>query len=299
MHYGGSFYPCVVQYITRMPASGERHSNKLMSLLSKFFYGAYIVCIKLSGLPVIGGLIGKAMGGRRLKVITVPMDLKLQSESAILPFDAARMLVESASYIAGLDACICRESHSCKDYPIDIGCMFLGEGARTIRHTTGARELTKAEALDRLERAGRTGLVNNIIWSSNEMMLLGADEKRTVELCSCCPCCCLMFKTRNGSRAFTDNFKGFGVCRVVNADECTHCTNCERACPFRAIRASRQSEPYIDVSICKGCGRCEMACKHAVLKVFPLYERPSSEEENGVHIPGAADDLERFLSMVR
>ena len=112
-----------------MPASGERHSNTLMSLLSKFFYGAYIVCIKLSGLPVVGGLIGKAIGGSHLKVITVPMGLKLQSESAILPFDAARTLVESASYVAGLDVCICRDSHGCKDYPIDLGCMFLGEGA--------------------------------------------------------------------------------------------------------------------------------------------------------------------------
>ena len=131
------------------------------------------------------------------------------------------------------------------------------------------------------------------------MMLLGVDEKRTVELCSCCPCCCLMFKTRNGSRAFADNFKGFGVCKVVNAEECTHCTNCERACPFKAIRANRQSEPYIDVSICKGCGRCEIACKHAVLKVFPLYDRQLRGQESGVHVPDVTDDLERFLTMVR
>ena len=231
-------------------------------------------------------------------MITVPVDLKLQSESAILTFDAVRRLVESASYIAGLDVCICRESHGCKDYPVDIGCLFLGEGARTIRYA-GAREFTKDEALDRLDRAKRLGLVNNVIWSSNEMKILGVDEKRTVEICSCCPCCCLMFKTRDGSRAFTDSFKGFGVCKVVNADECTHCTNCERACPFKAIRANRQSEPYIDVSICKGCGRCEIACKHAVLKVFPLYDHQLNEQVNGVHISDVTDDFNRFLAMVR
>ncbi len=255
-----------------MPASGERNPNKAMALLSNLVYKTGIFCIRLSRVPVIGGHVEKMVGGRNLKVITIPVDLKLQSESAILPFDAARRLVESASYIAGLNVCICRESRNCKDYPIDVGCMFLGEGARTIRHAAGASVLTKEEALDRLERAKQLGLVNNAIWSSNEMKILGVDEKRTVELCSCCPCCCLMFKTRNGSRAFMDSFKGFGVCKVVNADECTHCTNCEQACPFKAIRTNRQSEPYIDVSICKGCGRCEIACKHAVLKVFPLYD---------------------------
>jgi Pyruvate/2-oxoacid:ferredoxin oxidoreductase delta subunit len=281
-----------------MPASGERHSSKTMTLLSAIVYRTGLFCIRLSRVPVIGWPVGKIVGGRNLKVITVPMGLKLQSESAILPADAARRLVESASYIAGLNVCICRESHKCKDYPVDDGCMFLGEGARTIRHT-GARELTKEEALGRLDRAKRLGLVNNIIWSSNEMKILGADQKRTVELCSCCPCCCLMFKTRDGSRAFMDSFKGFGVCKVVNADECTHCTNCERACPFRAIRASRQSEPYIDVSICKGCGRCEMACKHEVLKVFPLYNQTPHEQESGVHTPDTTDDLNRFLAMVR
>jgi Pyruvate/2-oxoacid:ferredoxin oxidoreductase delta subunit len=283
---------------THMPASGKRHSNRAMTLLSGLIYKTGLFCIKLSRVPVIGGPIGRIVGGRNLKVITIPLDLRLQSEYSILPPDAAHRLVESASYIAGLDVCICRESRHCTDYPLDAGCMFLGEGARTIRYK-GAHEITKAEALDRLERAKRLGLVNNAIWSSNEMKILGADEKRTVELCSCCPCCCLMFKTRNGSRAFTDSFKGFGICKVVNADECTHCTNCERACPFRAIHANRQSEPYIDVSICKGCGRCEIACKHAVLKVFPLYEQPLSEKENGVHMPDAADDFERFLTMVR
>jgi Pyruvate/2-oxoacid:ferredoxin oxidoreductase delta subunit len=224
--------------------------------------------------------------------------LKLQSEAAILPFDAVRRLVDSASYIVGLDACMCREIHDCKDYPVDLGCLFLGEGARTL-HYKGVRELTKDEALDRLERAKRLGLVNNIIWSSGELKLLGADEKRTIELCSCCPCCCLMFKTRNASRAFADNFSGFGVSKVVDAGECTHCTNCESACPFNAISVDLRNGPMIDESRCKGCGRCEMACKPEVLKVFPLYSRDALTLQKGIPKTDAEDQFDRFLSMVR
>lgn len=281
-----------------MPATKRRLSDRVLTLLSGMTYHIALFFIKLSKVPVIGWPAGKLIGGRHLQVVTVPLDLKLQSEAAILPFDAVRRLVESASYIVGLDACMCRESHDCKDYPVDLGCLFLGEGARTI-HYKGVRELTKDEALDRLERAKRLGLVNNIIWSSGELKLLGADEKRTIELCSCCPCCCLMFKTRDASKAFVDSFKGFGVCKVVDAGECTHCTNCESACPFKAIRVDLRNGPMIDESRCKGCGRCEMACKPEVLKVFPLYSRDAITLQKGIPKTDAEEQIDRFLAMVR
>ncbi len=281
-----------------MPASGKRFSDHIIGLLASLTYHIALFCIRMSKVPVIGWPVGMLIGGRNLRVVTVPLDLKLQSESAILPFDAVRRLVESSSFIVGLDACMCRESLDCKDYPVDLGCLFLGEGARTI-HYKGVREFTKDEALDRLERAKRLGLVNNIIWSSGELKLLGADANRTIELCSCCPCCCLMFKTRDASKAFVDSFKGFGVCKVIAADECTHCTNCESACPFKAIHVDFHIGPSVDESRCKGCGRCEMACKPEVLKVFPLYARDGKMAQKGIHKTDAEEQFDWFLSMVR
>lgn len=281
-----------------MPAVGERLSDRVISLLSSLVYHIALLCIHLSKVPVIGQAVGKLAGGRHLRVVTIPMDARLHSESAILPYDAVRRLVESASFIVGLDECMCRESHDCMDYPKDLGCLFLGEGARTIKYK-GARAVTKDEALDRLERAKRLGLVNNIIWSGGELKIMGADEKKTVELCSCCPCCCLMFKTRDASRAFMDSIKGFGVCKVIHMDECTHCTNCLYACPFRAIYVNAHDGPWIDNARCKGCGRCEIACKHAVLKVFPLCPQDIPASEIGLHKSDAEVSIERFLAMVR
>ena len=152
-----------------------------------------------------------------------------------------RQLVDSAAYVAIADTCLCREAHHCKDYPASPGCVYLGEGARTIKHRT--KEATKQEAIEWLEKARSMGLVTNLVWSSVEFRAIGADAARTLEVCSCCPCCCLMFKTRNASKAYMGNILGFGTAQVVNADGCTHCTNCEQACPFKAIHVDIRGGP--------------------------------------------------------
>ena len=260
-------------------------------------YYVAILFLRLSKLPVIGKPF-EALGTRsRFSVITVPMNVKVRETSAIMPFDAVRRLVEEASYVAIADTCLCRQTRRCKEYPASPGCVYLGEGARTIKYKV--REAGKQEALEWLERARSMGLVTNVIWSSVEFKALGADAARTIEVCSCCPCCCLMFKTRNASRAYMDGILGFGVARPVNAEECTHCTNCESACPFKAIRVDIHDGPIIDTGRCKGCGRCETVCRAKVLKVFPA--EPNGDFSNSCErrCANTAEYMERFLAMVR
>jgi Pyruvate/2-oxoacid:ferredoxin oxidoreductase delta subunit len=262
--------------------------------------GAYHVAtifLRLSKLPAIGKPF-EALGTRsRLNVVTVPVNVEVQETSAIMPFDAIRRLVEAASYVAMADTCLCRQAHRCKDYPASPGCVYLGEGARTIKYKV--REAGKQEALEWLEKARSMGLVTNVIWSSVEFNALGADAARTIEVCSCCPCCCLMFKTRNASKAYIDSIMGFGIARPVGAEECTRCTNCEQSCPFKAIRVDMHDGPLVDPGRCKGCGRCEAVCRAKVLKVFPAGtdgDFSNSCERSSVN---TSDYMERFLAMVR
>jgi hypothetical protein len=35
--------------------------------------------------------------------------------------------IEKANYIWKMDTCICRAGAKCKDYPIDLACLFMGE----------------------------------------------------------------------------------------------------------------------------------------------------------------------------
>jgi Pyruvate/2-oxoacid:ferredoxin oxidoreductase delta subunit len=271
--------------------------DRLVDIVYGAAYHTAVFFLELSRIPVIGRPFEALGAGARLKVVTIPVGLTIQGTSAILPFDSVARLVEAASYVAIADTCLCRQAHQCKDYPAAPGCIYLGEGARSIRYK--ARQATRQEALGWLKEARSMGLVTNVIWSSVEFKAIGADVNRTIEVCSCCPCCCLMFKARDASKAYMDNILGFGVCRVTDADACARCTNCERACPFKAIHVDLHEGPSIDETRCKGCGRCEAVCRAKVLKVFPKGGQGDITYTREHSTPNVDDMMERFLAMIR
>ena len=57
-----------------------------------------------------------------------------------------------------MNFCLCRDSNHCKDYPVEYGCLFLGEAVLGINPALGHR-VTKAEALEHARRCpgGRAG----------------------------------------------------------------------------------------------------------------------------------------------
>lgn len=288
-----------------MPAKDSAPGGKGYGIIGALTYRAVSMVLKLSRLPLVGPLIDRFAVRKRLRVVTIPATVPagvvtipvgaaIKSNPAVVPFDAARRLVDSASYIAVTDVCFCRESHSCRDYPVGLGCLFLGQGARKIGLHGRVHPITKEDAVAHLERARTLGLITNVIWSTTEFHAIGADPRSTVELCSCCPCCCLAFKTRKASRAFIDGIAGFGISRVVKpVEDCTRCTNCVHVCPFGAITVDIHRGPYIDPGLCKGCGRCETICRPGVLKIFPV-----ESAARATPLPGTMY-LEEFLDMVK
>ncbi len=58
------------------------------------------------------------------------VDLTEKGQGTVLPIDMMKQSVRNASYLAFFDSCICRTNKGCKDYSVDFGCIFLGEGAR-------------------------------------------------------------------------------------------------------------------------------------------------------------------------
>jgi Pyruvate/2-oxoacid:ferredoxin oxidoreductase delta subunit len=287
-----------------MPGKDIAPGGKGYGLAGAIVYRVVSLGLKLSRLPLAGVIIDRMATKKRLKVltipagpaagmVTIPVGAALKSNPAVLPFDAAKRLIEASSYIAVTDVCMCREAHDCKEYPVDLGCLFLGQGARRMSRHGGMRAITRDEALAHLDRARSLGLVNNLIWSTVELNALGADPASTVELCSCCPCCCLAFKTRGASRAFIDGIAGFGISKVLDPGDCTRCTNCEHVCPFDAIHVDMRDGPRVDPDRCKGCGRCETACKPRVLKIFPV-----EAAERATPLPGTMY-FEEFLAMVK
>jgi len=55
----------------------------------------------------------------------------------VLPSQVVEHFIEQAGVHWIMNACICRDASGCRDYPIDLGCLFLGEAAAGINRPSG------------------------------------------------------------------------------------------------------------------------------------------------------------------
>jgi len=61
---------------------------------------------------------------------------------------------------------------------------------------------------------------------------------------------------------------------TIDYDRCQACPKCEagKHCRFRAfVRIDRDEPPYIDVTLCGGCGDCIPHCPHGAI-VCPRHK---------------------------
>jgi ferredoxin len=224
---------------------------------------------------------------------TIDANVRIRSTPVVLTQDIARELIDKAAFISLGDHCPCREERHCAKYPSSLGCLYLGEGARGIVARGNAIEISRHEALEHIRRAADLGLVPMVLWTSAELRSLGADANKALELCSCCPCCCIKRRTGDGMKAYIDGITGLGIARAEG--ECTTCGECEQACPLGAVTVEEDG-PVVNADRCKGCGRCARACKQGVLKVYPLEMVPSFAE--GWNMMPAREFVDEILKTI-
>jgi len=190
-------------------------------------------------------------------------------EEMILPSQIIEHFIEQASDIWIMNKCICRDAEECKDYPIDLGCIFLGKAVLQISPKLG-RLATKEEALAHLERAHEAGLVNLIGRNRIDNVWLGAGPHgKLLTICHCCPCCCLWRVLPELHPEIGSNVTKMPGVTVKVTDRCVGCGACTRAvhghpvCFVDAIRLVEERAIIGDA--CRGCGRCVEICpQHAI-----------------------------------
>jgi ferredoxin len=200
--------------------------------------------------------------------MSLPANPRIRSTPVVLTPDLARELIGSAAYIALALRCPCREEHKCQDYPVGFGCLYLGEDARGIAAGGNARKIDREQAMEHVRRACGRGLVHMV-------RRTGADAKKVLALCSCCPCCCISCKAGDGMPAYIDGIIGLAIARADG--DCDACGVCEGACVFKAITIMEDG-PEINADRCKGCGLCARACGRGVLDVYRLEAVPYFSE---------------------
>lgn len=210
------------------------------------------------------------------KRTTIPVGKTIPYEAqqrVIVPMDLVKQAIMNAKYIGGMKQCLCRAGNKCKDYPIDLACLFLNLGGKVVVDHGMATELTVEEALARVDRAAELGLACQSLWVQVEQLIWGFKNDQMdsfLEICFCCPCCCVGLNlSKNALPDIKDGFHPSGWTAVVNHDMCTGCKHClDDYCPQDAIhyRVS-DGKMVVNQERCIGCGYCRARCPEGAIKI--------------------------------
>jgi ferredoxin len=252
--------------------------------LIKMVYPGRFLAARASRVPVLGGIIERwFFDGDRLLYLprdeVVPVNEAIEVPAdVVLPSEVVERFIAEANTLWIMDTCLCRDANGCEDYPIELGCLFLGEAAAGINPKLG-RQVTREEALAHVRRCREAGLVHLVGRNKLDTIWLGVGPgDRLLTICNCCPCCCLWgmlphLAPEIGSRVMrmpgvsvtvTDRCVGCGVCsqgvcfvgaiqvvdgRAVISEACRGCGRCVAVCPEQAIEIAVESGRFVEESV--------------------------------------------------
>lgn len=184
----------------------------------------------------------------------------------ILDYEKASEIVKTSTNQA-VSLCYCR--HKSKlvgegcEIPLEI-CTSINLGADFVIRKKLARQSSKEELLDILDRSFELGLVN----------VADNVQKDVTFVCHCCSCCCGMIVSLNRFE-IPQAIMTSSYVADVDKHKCKGCKKCAKACPVDAVkikvikRADRKKKyrwAEVDEKACLGCGVCVGACdeRHAM-----------------------------------
>ena len=243
----------------------------LVELIKKTFPNRFLVA-KLTKWPVIGRILDHWLfEGDDLVYLpqnrVIPINESLDPpRSLVLPSQIVDHFIEKADYHWIMDRCICRDAEKCEDYPMDLGCLFLGEAALGINPQLG-RRVTKEEALEHAQRCREAGLVHLVGRNKLDTVWLGVGPgHKLLTVCNCCPCCCLWRVLPYVALDIGAKVARMPGVTATVSDQCVGCGTCtESVCFVDAIHLVNGRAVRSDA--CRGCGRCVSVCPEGAIEI--------------------------------
>lgn len=248
-----------------------------VELLKKVFFARFLLA-RLTRLPIIGHIADHLLF-KGDSVFFLPQDRVIPVGESIdppgetvLPSQVVEHFIEEAQVHWIMDFCICRAGNQCQDYPIGLGCLFLGEAASGINPQLG-RRVTKEEALEHVQRCREAGLVHMIGRNKIDEIWLGVRPgERLLTICHCCPCCCLWGVLPQLNHQISAKVARMPGVTLTVGEGCIGCGACAQkgVCFVDAIRIV-DGRAVISES-CRGCGRCVDVCPQGAIRIAIEYD---------------------------
>jgi ferredoxin len=199
-----------------------------------------------------------------VKVIKV--NKPIQKSDTVLPSQILEHFIEQTDYHWVMNFCICRDSTKCEDFPIKLGCLFLGEAAKNIDPRLG-RRVTKKQALQHVKRCREAGLVHLVGRNKLDSQWLDlSPAHKLLTICNCCPCCCLWRVLPTISHRISNKITKMPGVSVTVTDKCNGCKKCTKGTCFVDTIKMVNKRAVIG-NMCRGCGRCVDVCPKGAIEL--------------------------------
>jgi ferredoxin len=224
---------------------------------------------KATSWPVVGKYIGWLVGEKHYDVTFIPINQELEQEgSTVIPKQVVSEMIKDSCHRVILPVCLCRMGCRCQDWPMEIGCIFMGEGAKQIDPSIG-KPVSVEEALAHMDRAIDAGLIPQIGRVDPDPFMLGVrmrDWDRFLTLCFCCTCCCIAMRNmQSWDPGMRDRMHKLEGLSIEISDDCDGCGKCAKRCFAEAIVVEDKLARI--TGTCKGCGLCIETCPKDAIKI--------------------------------
>ncbi len=155
-------------------------------------------------------------------------------------------------------------------------CISVGEVARYLIDRGVAREITREQAIDKIQGNIDKGMVVEKLFS-----------KKAEVICLCHSDCCKLLSTYyalNGSGNMMQNISAYDL--QYDKSVCIKCGTCIERCPMEAITFGDDGYCVMDLK-CIRCGQCAVVC--------PVKARSLKAKEDLLELPNdMAEDYQQF-----
>ncbi|MFW9970881.1 MAG: DUF362 domain-containing protein [Candidatus Odinarchaeota archaeon] len=262
-----------------------------VNLLKKAFPNVKFIA-KLTNIPILNKIFDHLLF-RGDDIIYLPHDkiIKINKDMGeynefVLPSQVLEYFINKARKHWIMNFCICRTSMNCKDYPKDLGCLFLGDAVLKINPQLG-KLVNKEEALNHLIKCQKAGLVHMIGKNRLDAQWLGVKPgEKLLSICNCDPCCCLWRVSSILAPNIGSKIKKMPGVKIQVNSKCIGCGKCVKICFVNAIKII--NEKALISTDCRGCGRCVETCPQKAIDLI-------IEEDN--YIKKSIEEIDKIIDI--
>ena len=213
------------------------------------------------------GLVHETKDAKGKSIVNINHTINVP-DSKIYPTNSVNDLIHEygTKSVIGQLTCMCRRvtlnlDDPCRlKIPDDGGCLGFGNGIIPAIKYGYARQISKEEAFDVLQKVRDKGAIHTVFHEKDDAGL------SQVGICNCCWDCCGILRSYNvGSVPL--RYSSFYMAKIADSTKCTGCKKCEKYCPTVAISIV-DKKASIDEKKCIGCGQCVHQCSFSAVELI-------------------------------